>query len=267
MLSKNILDLTTRQTKLLFALIKEYCEAGETCGSKELKEKYGFDFSSATIRNELVSLRDMGYLYQPFINSSSSPTEKAFKLFVNQLIAGLGNSNKQQQELRNQIVDLQNRQEMMSKEIARLVATQTDTFSFAISENSDSTSGMKHLFESNPDNQPVSEILDFIDNLDKYKHHLLTDQTTPNVKGKKGKQIKTIFGSDFGTDSLENNVLPLGKGYALVATEIMLNNEKTMIGIISPTHLLANIKKLQTIEAFAEIFQKNNENNGDKNQN
>ena len=260
MLPKNLLDLTTRQTKLLFALIKEYCEAGETCGSKELKEKYGFDFSSATIRNELVSLRDMGYLYQPFINSSSCPTEKAFKLFVNQLIAGLGNSNKQQQELRSQIVDLQNRQEMMSKEIARLVSTQTDTFSFAISENSDSTSGMKHLFES--ENQPVSEILDFIDNLDKYKHHLLTDKTTPNVKGKKGKQIKTIFGSDFGT---ENNILPLGKGYALVATEIMVNNEKTMIGIISPTHLLANIKKLQTIEAFAEIFQKNNENNSDKN--
>jgi transcriptional regulator of heat shock response len=238
-------QITPRQTKILFALVKEYCEVGITCGSLELQQKYGFEFSSATIRNEMASLRENGYLYQPFINSSSCPTEKAFKLFVNQLIAGLTVATKQQQEMKAQILSLQERQENMNKEIAKLISTQTDSLGFSLSAKSENINGIKHLLSGQSDQTPVSEVLEFLDNLDKYKHHLLLENN-PTPKGKKAK-IQTIFGS-------ENNVLPLGKGYALVATEVMVGNEKTVVGIISPTHLLANQKKLSTLEAISKVF-------------
>jgi transcriptional regulator of heat shock response len=245
---KKDIDINTRQIKLLFALIKEYCEKGETIGSKELKEKYGFEFSSATIRNELVILRDLGYLYQPFINSPSCPTEKSYKLFVNQLISGLGQANKNQLELHKKILELQSKQENMNKEIARLLSSQTDTLSFSLTKNNESISGIKHLLKYSPESAPVSTILDFLDNIDLHKHKLLEGDNTTSTSSKKGKVIKTVFGE-------ENTEIPLGEGYTLLATEIMVNNEKTVIGLISPTHLLANVKKLQTIESISELFQ------------
>ena len=242
------IDINTRQAKLLFALIKEYCENGETIGSKELKERYGFEFSSATIRNELVILRDLGYLYQPFINSPSCPTEKAYKLFVNQLITGLGQANKNQSDLHQKILELQSRQENMNKEIARLLSTQTDTLSFSLTKDTESISGIKYLLKYSPESAPVSTILDFLDNIDHHKHKLLEGDNTTSTSSKKGKVIKTVFGE-------ENTEIPLGEGYTLLATDIMVNNEKTVIGIISPTHLLANVKKLQTMESISELFQ------------
>jgi transcriptional regulator of heat shock response len=237
-------ELSQRQTKILFALIKEYCEIGETCGSKELMEKYKFEFSSATIRNEMVVLREKGYLFQPFINAPSCPTEMAFKLFVNKLIAGLGVANKQQQEMRNQILELQARQENMNRDIARLLSTQTDALSFAVNSKSENVTGIRHLLEGKTDQAPVSEVLEFLDNLDTYKQHLLTDGSDNEQR-----KIKTIFGS-------ESSVLPLGPGYALVATEIELEGERTVVGIISPTHLLTNPKKLSAIEAISNALGK-----------
>jgi transcriptional regulator of heat shock response len=245
---KNIKEtgITVRQSKILFALIKEYCETGETCGSKELKEKYNFDFSSATIRNETMYLREVGYLYQPFINSSSCPTEKAFKLFVNQLISGLTVANKHQQDMRNQILELQQKQDSMNKEITKLISMQTDSLTFAVSERTENITGMKHLFNSQNEDKTIMEVLDFLDNLDKHKHHLLNSEA--NIRTKKGKKMQTIFGT-------ENTILPLGKGYALIATEVVVGNEKTVVGIISPTHLLTNPKKLSTLEAISKALE------------
>jgi transcriptional regulator of heat shock response len=247
-------DLSVRQAKLLFALIKEYCENGETIGSKELKEKYGFEFSSATIRNELVLLRELGYLYQPFINGPSCPTEKSYKIFVNQLIAGLGQANKNQQELHNKILELQEKQENMNKEIAKLLSSQTDTLSFSLTKDNESIAGMKHLLTSDPKVTPISDVLNFLDNIETHKQILLGDSTSSTMS-KKGKVIKTVFGA-------ENTEMPLGEGYTLLATDIMVNNEKTVIGIISPTHLLANVRKLQTMESISEMFQNQGDPNG-----
>jgi heat-inducible transcriptional repressor len=109
-------ELTPRQRSLLFAVIKEYCETGQGVGSKEIKEKYSFEFSPATIRNEFVNLRDKGYLFQPFTNSSSQPTDKAYRVFINQLIDGLRVTNKQHLELKHKIQQLEHQQSSLNKE-------------------------------------------------------------------------------------------------------------------------------------------------------
>jgi transcriptional regulator of heat shock response len=149
--------------------------------------------------------------------------------------------------MNNQILELQQNQEDMNRKIARLVSKQTDSLSFSVSANSESVTGIKHLLQGQIDQAPVSEVLEFLDNLDEYKQFLLTDQT---IQQKKSRKIKTVFGA-------ENGVLPLGKGYTLVATEILIGTEKTVIGIISPTHLLTNPKKLLTLEAISKALEKN----------
>jgi len=248
--------LTSRQKNLLFAVIKEYCETGQSVGSKEIKDKYDFEFSPATIRNEFATLRDLGFLYQPFTNASNQPTEIAFKLFVNQLIAGLGVTNKRQNDFKKQIIEMQKNQASLNKEISRLLAFQGGGVGFSVDEKGESITGISNLL-SIPGEAKVADILDFLDNLDSYKKPLLegtSDLSSTNqivnfeAKNQKVKKpIKAIFG-------MENPVLPLGKGYAMVATEVYVGNKKNVIGLIAPNHLLARKQNLELIEAISNAL-------------
>jgi len=241
--------LSPRQRHLLFAVVKEYCELEQTVSSQDLKEKYGFEFSPATIRNELTKLRDLGFLYQPFVNSSSQPTEKALRLFITQMIAGLQITNRQQQDLKHQIHELQNKQGNLQKEISRLLALETNSVGFAVNMNEESIYGIKNLL-SEPKTQSVIDILDFLENLDKHKSYLL-DHSNSSTEDNKN-TLATIFGGD-------NPVLPLGHGFALAATEVTINNQKTILGIITQPHLLGRKKTLQVMDAIGRILNETDE--------
>jgi transcriptional regulator of heat shock response len=264
---KTIIDpetqLTQRQKTILFSIVKEYCDHGEIMSSSILKEKYGFPFSAATIRNEMVVLRDLGYLYQPFTNSSSRPTEHSFKMFINQLIVGLQVTNKQHNDLKRQISEMEKKHTNLSKEISRLLALTSGGVGFMVNQSSESISGMGNLLtDSTGETQKVSDILDFLDNLDKHKQLLLTDGDlehsetilSTSLKPSERKRLKTMIGDD-------NPVLKLGKGYGMVSTEVYLENgEKTVVGLITPLHLLARKKNLELIDAISKLFHENGVN-------
>jgi transcriptional regulator of heat shock response len=242
--------LTPRQTNILFALVKEYCDCGEVIGSKELQEKYQFQFSSATIRNEVSTLRDKGYLIQPFTNAASKPTEKAYKLFVSQLLLGLQVTTRQQKELENQLNEIQLKHANLSKEIAKLLANTTGGLGFAVSDTKESYSGTKNLIMSNMINEEtkVVQILDFLDNLDSTKKALLDPKRDPNAN-----QLQTYFSED----NNNNPIIPLGKGYAMVATEVTLEDgERTVIGVITPSHMMTNKKNLEAISMLNKLLNK-----------
>jgi transcriptional regulator of heat shock response len=252
--------LSLRQRNLLFAVVKEYCEFGNSVSSQELKEKYDLDISSATIRNEFIQLRDMGYLYQPFTNSSSQPTEIAFKLFVNQLLTGLQVTSRQQQDLRRQIVELETKHSNLQREISRLLAFETNSVGFAVDVSNESISGIKNLL-GEPNTQQVSDILDFLENLDQHKKLLLENKQDKkrDLAHKNSNNISTIFGGEGG-------VFPLGRGYAIGATHVMVNNQETVIGIITQPHILGRKKTLQVINALARALEdENDENNANSN--
>jgi len=251
-------QLTPRQRNLLFAIIKEFCDHGESIGSKELQEKYGFDFSPATIRNELAKLRELGYLFQPFTNSSNQPSEKAFKLFINQLLTGLQVTNRQQQDLKKQLMEMEHKQLSLNKEISRLLAFETGGVAFSLSKGNDSVSGISNLLKT-PGDGKVSDILDFLDNIDLYKPLLLEDSSQnnqPDSKTPNASKLRTIIGTD-------NPIIPLGKGYAMVTTEIFSEEtgEKSVVGVITPVHLLAKKKNLQLVEALSKLLNGEHTNN------
>ena len=72
--------------KILWALVEEYISLGQPICSKDLQSKYLNECSSATIRNELSALESMGYLQQPHVSAGRIPTEKAFRLYVDELM-------------------------------------------------------------------------------------------------------------------------------------------------------------------------------------
>ncbi len=80
--------MDTRKKKILEAAITHYIGTAEPVSSKVLSEKYRFDVRSATIRNELNDLEKEGYLSQLHASSGRIPTDKGYRLFVDQLKPG-----------------------------------------------------------------------------------------------------------------------------------------------------------------------------------
>jgi heat-inducible transcriptional repressor len=79
-------ELTERQKTLLLLIIRDYIESAQPIGSKRLAEHYHLRLSSATIRNEMGALTEMGYLRQPHTSAGRVPTEEGYRFFVSQMM-------------------------------------------------------------------------------------------------------------------------------------------------------------------------------------
>lgn len=81
-----MIDLTERQRLVLALVVRDYIEDAQPVGSKSLVDRYLLDFSSATVRNEMMALSELGYLYQPHTSAGRVPTVEGFRYFVRQLM-------------------------------------------------------------------------------------------------------------------------------------------------------------------------------------
>ena len=79
-------ELTERQKTLLLLIIRDHIESAQPIGSKRLADHYHLNLSSATIRNEMAALTEMGYLRQPHTSAGRVPTEEGYRIFVSQMI-------------------------------------------------------------------------------------------------------------------------------------------------------------------------------------
>jgi heat-inducible transcriptional repressor len=77
--------LDERKLAVLRAIITDYVENSEPVGSKALVERYRLDVSPATIRNDMATLEEEGYLTQPHTSAGRIPTDKGYRLFVDRL--------------------------------------------------------------------------------------------------------------------------------------------------------------------------------------
>jgi heat-inducible transcriptional repressor len=79
-------ELTSRQQILLSLVVREYVSTAAPVGSKGLAEKFPLGVSSATIRNELARLEELGYLSHPHTSAGRMPTEEGYRYFVERLM-------------------------------------------------------------------------------------------------------------------------------------------------------------------------------------
>ncbi len=79
-------NLSERQKSLLLLIIRDYIDSAQPIGSKRLVERFHLDLSSATIRNEMSALTEMGYLRQPHTSAGRVPTEEGYRVFVAQMM-------------------------------------------------------------------------------------------------------------------------------------------------------------------------------------
>ncbi|MHB8997823.1 MAG: heat-inducible transcriptional repressor HrcA [Armatimonadota bacterium] len=77
--------LTERQIEILLAVVREHVRTGEPVGSQAVRDVYGVQASTATIRNEMMELEQAGYLRQPHTSAGRVPCDSAYRLYVNYL--------------------------------------------------------------------------------------------------------------------------------------------------------------------------------------
>lgn len=78
--------LTERQKLLLTLIIHEFAKDAAPVGSKSLVDQFNLDLSTATVRNDMSALTDMGYLRQPHTSAGRVPTESGYRFFVGNLL-------------------------------------------------------------------------------------------------------------------------------------------------------------------------------------
>ncbi|MBQ9197437.1 MAG: heat-inducible transcription repressor HrcA [Clostridia bacterium] len=79
------MDVDDRKLRILQAIVEDYILSNTPVGSRTLSKTCGLGVSSATIRNEMADLTDMGYLVQPHVSAGRVPSAKAYRLYVTQL--------------------------------------------------------------------------------------------------------------------------------------------------------------------------------------
>jgi heat-inducible transcriptional repressor len=94
-------DKRERKLKILNSIIRDYIETAEPIGSRTIAKKYNLGISAATIRNEMSDLEEMGLLIQPHTSAGRIPSQKAYRLYVDELMK-ISNLN---QGLKNEIRD------------------------------------------------------------------------------------------------------------------------------------------------------------------
>lgn len=82
-----MIELTKRDQQVLEAVVTDYIQSGEPVGSRTIFKRYGLKVSSATIRNVMADLEEMGLLHQPHTSAGRIPTKKGLRFYLDSLMA------------------------------------------------------------------------------------------------------------------------------------------------------------------------------------
>ncbi len=80
------MELDERKIKILDAIIRNYLETGEPVGSRTISKYTDLNLSSATIRNEMADLEELGYILQPHTSAGRIPSDAGYRLYVDRMM-------------------------------------------------------------------------------------------------------------------------------------------------------------------------------------
>jgi heat-inducible transcriptional repressor len=124
------LDLDERKLKILQAIIRNYLETGEPVGSRTISKYTDLNLSSATIRNEMSDLEELGYILQPHTSAGRIPSDKGYRLYVDQMMAEkeeqLGRATQEVKEMQKMLLEREDKMEAVLKQMAKMLAVNTN---------------------------------------------------------------------------------------------------------------------------------------------
>ena len=116
-------ELSERQIKILKVIIRTYMETGEPVGSRTISKASDLNLSSATIRNEMSDLEEMGYILQPHTSAGRIPSDKGYRFYVDHLMM---EKDQEVTEMKEFVIEKTEKMEQVLKTIAKLLAANTN---------------------------------------------------------------------------------------------------------------------------------------------
>ncbi len=129
--------LTSRQTDILQALIREYSETGEAVGSEILEKKYKLGVSPATVRNEMVELAKKGFIEKDYFSSGRIPTAKGFRFYIKNLMKEKEVSTTDEVAYKNSIWDERSDLQRLLAHATKILAQKTGLLSLTATNSGD----------------------------------------------------------------------------------------------------------------------------------
>ena len=148
-------QLDERKMKILQIIIKNYMETGEPVGSRTISKYSDLNLSSATIRNEMADLEEMGYIVQPHTSSGRIPTDKGYRLYVDTMMIQKDIEVAQMKEL---LIDKADKMELVLKQIAKILASNTN-YAAMISSPQYSRTKLKFIQLSTVDENQILAVI------------------------------------------------------------------------------------------------------------
>lgn len=117
------MELDERKLKILQAIIRNYLETGEPVGSRTISKYTDLNLSSATIRNEMADLEELGYIIQPHTSAGRIPSDKGYRLYVDTM---LEEKVQEVEEMKGILLEKADKIDILLKQVAKLLANNTN---------------------------------------------------------------------------------------------------------------------------------------------
>lgn len=117
------MELDERKLKILQAIIRTYLETGEPVGSRTISKYSDLNLSSATIRNEMSDLEEMGYILQPHTSAGRIPSDKGYRLYVDTM---LDDKAQEVHDMKAELTEKAGKIDDLLKRVAKLLAVNTN---------------------------------------------------------------------------------------------------------------------------------------------
>ena len=130
------MELTERKKKVLRSVVDLYIRTAEPVGSKAITELPDMKYSSATIRNEMADLTEMGYLEQPHTSAGRIPSAAGYRLYVDELMLDYRLSMDETHSINMAIEEKMQRVDKLVEKVAKLVSQATDLPAISVAARS-----------------------------------------------------------------------------------------------------------------------------------
>ena len=126
------MELSERKLRILQAIIGDFISTAEPVGSRALSKKYNLGISPATIRNEMADLEEMGFLTHPHTSAGRVPSEKAYRLYVDDIMKKSEIPEEQKEIIAEGLVKNFQALEKTIQQAAKILSNITNLTAFAI---------------------------------------------------------------------------------------------------------------------------------------
>ena len=117
------MELTERKKKVLRSVVDLYIRTAEPVGSKAITELPDMNYSSATIRNEMADLEELGYILQPHTSAGRIPSDKGYRFYVDHLME---EKNREVDEMKHFVIEHTEKMDQVLQQVAKILAANTN---------------------------------------------------------------------------------------------------------------------------------------------